>query len=509
MKETSLQDLFRSADERFRAGKFAEADNIGRQILQQHPDNPQALNLLCVLARQQGNIAGAIEIATRAARIHPRIAEFHANLGEFSRLTGNFPQAITSFQRAIELKPQEPTFHNSLATALCESHRHAEAIPIYQRTIQLKPDYAEAYNNLAGALRELGRIDEADAAVGAAIKFNPQNARAYFNRAIVRTDQERFPEAIESYKNAIEIDPNYSIAHWSLGTLHLLLGDMTSGWREYQWRPSLASRFARPPWKGEDLRGKTILLHAEQGLGDTIQFVRYIPMLVENGANVWLACQTELNALLGDTLQVLRPGQTIPQYDYHCSLLNLPMMFGTTAENIPAAIPYIKATQKQNKSAKFSVGLVWAGSKDHKDDARRSIRFEQLSPILHVPGVEFFSLQKSASSSQAAGSGITDLTAELSDFRDTAAIIANLDLVITVDTAVAHLAGAMGKPVWVLLARIPDWRWMLQRSDSPWYPTMRLFRQQRRGDWNSPIALAVHELAKLAAPAFDPRTPPV
>jgi tetratricopeptide (TPR) repeat protein len=504
MAGNSIQDAIRSAQEQHRAGKLPEAENICRQILLQQPNNPQALTLLSVLARQKGNIAAAIEIAARAAAAHPQIAEFHANLGEFSRLGGNPRQAVASFERAIELKPLEPTFHNGLAMALCQIRRHDKAVVEYERAIELKPDYAEAYTNLGGALRELSRIDEADAAIEKALRLEPRFANAYFNRAILRTDQERFPDAIESYLKAIEIEPHFLLAHWSLGTLHLLRGDMEAGWREYQWRPSLASRFARPAWKGEDLHGKTILLHAEQGLGDTIQFVRYVPMLTERGANVWLACQPELVPLLEDTVQILRHGQTIPPYDFHCSLLSLPMLFGTHLTNIPGQVPYLKAKDEAakiwldrigRKVARLRVGVAWAGRPEHKEDARRSLEFEQLSPILKVPDVEFFSLQLG---SQPRELPIVDRTAELRNFNDTAGLIANLDLVISVDTAVAHLAGAMGKAVWVLLARIPDWRWMLERTDSPWYPTMRLMRQQRRGDWEGPIALAAMELEKLA-----------
>ena len=247
--------------------------------------------------------------------------------------------------------------------------------------------------------------------------------------------------------------------------LHLLLGDMERGWSEYQWRPTLASRFAKPVWKGEGLEGKTILLHVEQGFGDTIQFIRYVPLLAERGARVLLACQPELTRLLSSVVTVIATGEALPPYDFHSAMLNLPIAFGTRPQNIPASIPYLKAPEElaktwlprvTEKPAKLRVGLAWAGRSEHRDDVRRSMRLEQMAPIIKTPDVEFFSLQTGPSGRQAAGWAITDLTADLHDFCDTAALIENLDLVITVDTAVAHLAGAMGKRVWVLLARIPD-----------------------------------------------------
>ena len=490
-----------SAEEHARAGRFGEAEKICQRVLRERPRDPGTMVLYSILARQRGEFAVAVDRAAKAAEAHPEIAEIHANLGEFSRLAGKMEQSIASFELAIRLKPLEPTFHNSLATVFCEIRRHESAVKEYERAVQLKPDYAQAWSNLGAVLRELGRLDEAAEAIGTALRFEPQLAGAHLNLAIVRTDQERFGEAFESYGRAIAIQPDFREAHWSLGMLHLLLGNTERGWPEYQWRPTLAPRFAKPIWKGEDLSGKTILLHTEQGLGDTIQFARYIPMLAEKGARTVLACQQPLTRLLSGFAPILSVGQPFPVYDFHCPLLNLPMVFGTNPGNIPAHIPYLKANDDLSKDwkrrlgdkgAKKRVGLVWAGRPQHRDDSRRSISFEQLAILLQMPGVDFFSLQMGPPAKQAAGSPIIDLTAELHDFCDTAALIENLDLVITVDTAVAHLAGAMGKPVWVLLARIPDWRWMLERADSPWYPTMRLYRQKRRGDWATVVAEIAH-----------------
>jgi tetratricopeptide (TPR) repeat protein len=349
MNGTSIQDALRSAEELHRAGKLVEAENICRQILEQKPHQTGALSLLSILARQQGQFAAAVDLAAHAARVQPQIAELHANLAEFSRLAGMPQESIASFQRAIELKPLEPTFHNSLAIALAENRQHESAVGEYQRAIELNPDYADARNNLGGVLRELGRLDEAAEAIGSALRLQPRMAGAHINLAIVQTDQERFHDAIESYSRAIAIQPDHRQAHWSLGTLYLRLGDMQRGWPEYQWRPTIGPRFAQPIWNGEDLHGKTILIHAEQGVGDTIQFIRYVPMLAERGAQILLVCQPELTRLLAGLARVLPADQPLPPLDFHCPLLNLPMAFGTDARNIPAAIPYLKAPDELSK----------------------------------------------------------------------------------------------------------------------------------------------------------------
>lgn len=496
------QHALQLAEKHFRAGRFADAERMCEQILARQADNPAALNLLAISVRQQGRICDAIEIASRAANAHPKIAEFHGNLGEFLRVAGELDRSVASFQRAIDLKPAEATFHNSLAMAYTDQRRHELAAAEFGRAIQLKPDYASAHNNLGGMLRELGRLDEAAAEIETAIRLQPRVANAYYNLAIVQTDQMRFSEATESYCRAIAVQPDYADAHWSLGTLCLLRGQMERGWREFQWRPSRAAQFSSPIWKGEGIAGRTILFYAEQGLGDTIQFVRYLPMLRERGANVWLACQPELYGILGDFAQLLRHGQAIPRHDFQCPLLDLAMV----VPDAPAQPPYLKADSASSqkwwqrlgaRKGKPRVGLVWAGRPEHREDARRSVRLENLTPILNVPDIEFFSLQKGPAAGQAAGFPITDLSSELQDFSDTAAIIEQLDLIVTVDTAVAHLAGAMGKAAWVLLAQVPDWRWMLEREDSPWYPTLRMFRQSRRGDWSEPIARVAMEIAKL------------
>jgi hypothetical protein len=316
---------------------------------------------------------------------------------------------------------------------------------------------------------------------------------------------------VEAFEKAITLRADYALAHWNLGLILLSLGDFQRGWAEYEWRwrrPEYArhDHFKRPRWDGTQLGRRRILLHTEQGFGDVIQFIRFVPKVVERGGKVILACHSELRRLLSKiegVQQWIDPGETLPEFDVHCPLMSLPKVFGTTVQTVPGQAPYLAAgaelaerwRERVEGLPGRKVGLAWAGRPGHGNDRNRSIRLNQLEKLGIVAGVSFVSLQKGeAARQQTPGLTITDWTADLNDFADTAALIANLDLVIAVDTAVAHLAGALGKPVWVLLPFVPDWRWMLDREDSPWYPTMRLFRQPAIGDWETPISRIVEAL---------------
>ena len=329
-----------------------------------------------------------------------------------------------------------------------------------------------------------------------------------FNLALEHHARGDLIEAERLYRAALALRPDEPRTHWNLGLLLLLKGDFAAGWPEYAWRWQLPQlrvqrlQCRQPEWRGQDLRGKRILVYAEQGAGDSIQFARYIPLLAQAGANIWLGCQQPLAPLLQSIQGVEKcwpqPGPVPAEFDFHCSLPTLPAVMQT----IPHNVPYLSAHEARRAAWKarlppggFSLGLCWAGSPAHRDDARRSIAPAYFAPFSQIPGVRLFSLQKNPA---AGGFPVADFSADLTDFAETAALIANLDLVITVDTAVAHLAGAMARPVWLLLPHLPDWRWMLNRSDSPWYPTMRLFRQCTPGDWSTPIAAAAGALADLA-----------
>ncbi len=327
----------------------------------------------------------------------------------------------------------------------------------------------------------------------------------------------KYDESLAAFRQSVALRPDFADAHRNLGTTLLLLGDFSNGWPEYEWRrkmPEVAQprNIAQPQWNGQTLEGKTILLHLEQGFGDTFQFIRYAPLVAKRGPKVIVECVPELAAVLRGARgieRIISRGDSWPPYDVQSSVMSLPLAFGTTLETIPAQVPYLAAPPDRvaawrerlgNPDGRRRVGLVWAGRPDQRDDRRRSMRFDQLAPLAEVKSARFFSLQKGPAAGQAAaappGMDFVDWTRDLHDFADTAALIANLDLVISVDTSVAHLAGAMGKPVWVLLSSVPAWHWMLNRTDCPWYPTMRLFRQATPGDWTGVVENLTRAMSK-------------
>lgn len=500
--------------------------------------------------REKGRLDEAIAEYRRAIELSPDSASPHAGLGNALTDQGKFDEAIAEYQKALRLKADYPEALNNFANALREKERYEEATAAAREAIRLKPNYADAYNslgsilfdqdrydeavdtfqqaidldpscphphnNLGLALGALGRFDEAIAACHAAVQLDPQFAGGHSVLGDLLTEQGRHEEAIASFQRALEINPNYYGAHVNLSFVHLTRGDFEKGWAEYEWRKQgrfkdRPRQFAKPQWDGRNLNGRTILLHTEQGLGDAIQFVRFAPLVAARGGRVILSCQPELAHLFAGLAGVAEvvSGQVMPDFDVHCPLLSLPHVLGTRLETIPAETPYLNAppqltvawkSRLDGDGGKLRVGLLWAGSPRHKRDRRRSLRLEQLSPLAAVGGVRFYSLQKGPPAAQAAtppaGWDLVDLSAELRSMSDTAAVIQNLDLVIGADTSVVHLAGALARPVWVLISVQSDFRWLLDRTDSPWYPTMRLFRQTQMNDWNTPIVQLAHELRK-------------
>jgi hypothetical protein len=375
--------------------------------------------------------------------------------------------------------------------------------------------------SLGSALRRLRRFEEAADACRKAIELNPTSPMERYNLGVVYLDQCRIAEAIACLREAVELKPTEPLPHWGLALALLVDGQFAEGWKEYEWRWECTElfparpKFSQPTWDGSDLSGKTILLHSEQGFGDAIQFARYATLLARQEARVILQCSPMMRRLFATIPGVhaihCEP-EPLPRFDVHCSLLSLPRTLGTTLETIPAQIPYLSANPdlaaawKQRLAAiagKRKVGIAWAGNPDHQRDQDRSCGLAALAPLASHADVALISLQKGPAASQTAapppGMILHDFTPELETFADTAALIANLDLVITVDTSIAHLAGAMGKPVWTLLAFAPDWRWLLNRTDSPWYPTMRLFRQPSPGDWGSVVAAVCEQLGLLGS----------
>lgn len=405
------------------------------------------------------------------------------------------------------------------AARLWRDGSDAEAAEICAAVIEERPREFDAWHLLGIISLLRGDCTRAVELIRSALSIDPTIAEAHKNLGAAFSGLGRYREAKESCELALAIDPDYADAHWNRGLAALALGDFETGWQEYEWRWQAAGTglvrraLAWPLWLGrEDIRDKTILLHAEQGIGDTFQFARYVPLVAERGARVVLEVQPGLKAVLeglAGAWLVVERGETLPDFDCHCPLLSLPRAFATRLATIPADIPYIRprpwAVAKWEmyfgKRDRIRAGLVWSGNIDNSRLRDRAIALERLAPLLRVPNVLWVSLQvdeRRSDIGRAAPGVITDLAWALVDWAETAAAIACLDLVVSVDTAVAHLAGAMGKPVWLLSRFNADWRWLCDRSDSPWYPTMRIFRQAKSGDWTGPIAAAQSEIARRA-----------
>jgi len=458
--------------------------------------------LLGVLARQVGRNDLAIEYISQALRLKPDYAEAHYNLANALLRQGKLTEAVASYQQTLHLKPDYAGAHNNLASAFRRQGKLTEAVASYQEALRLKPDYAEAHSNLGVALAAQGRLTEAVASYQQALRLKPDYAEAHCNLGLALVDQGKLTEAVASYQQALRLKPDYAEAHINLAHVWFLWGDFERAWPEYEWRWKLrglsSPSFCQPLWDGSSLQGQTILLFAEQGLGDTLQFIRYAPLVQQHGATVIVQCQGPLLRLLATCAGIDRlvlAGTALPPFDVQAPLLSLPRIFRSTLATIPANIPYLCADpelrahwQQQLSGVRgFKVGIAWQGNPEHKRDRWRSVPLLAFEPLAGVLGVRLVSLQKGPGREQlpdlANRLGVLDLADRLEDFADTAAVMRSLDLVITVDTAVAHLAGALGIPVWVALSLFPDWRWLLEREDSPWYPSMRLFRQSAWGDW--------------------------
>ncbi|HVY57720.1 MAG TPA: tetratricopeptide repeat protein [Xanthobacteraceae bacterium] len=433
---------------------------------------------------------------------------------------GELERAAQIYAQVLAGDPANPDAAHLLGVVRLQQGRPAEALGLIAVALRAKPRSPGILSNQGLVLEALGRPEEAIASYDLAIAHKPQDAEILENRGNALFRLGRFDDALAGYARALEHAPESADVRWNIGLIRLLRGELREGWEGYEWRwrrasfPDRDRTFAAARWNGEPLAGATILLHTEQGLGDTIQFVRYAPLMARQGARVVLEVQAPLRGLLADVpgvAQVLVRGETLPAVDVHCPLLSLPRVLATELHGIPASVPYLSAPPARiaqwrarlPETSRPRVGLVWTGNPWHADDRNRSLAFAQLAPLLSVAGIEFISLQKDVREPDravlASAANVRDLGHALADFADTAAVIASLDLVVCVDTAVAHLAGAMAKPVWILLPFVPDWRWLLDREDSPWYPTARLFRQPGIGDWDSVIARVREELTCWAA----------
>lgn len=482
-------------------------------------DDAEALVRESLACREAGRYEEAERFLYRALALAPGAAAIQLQLGDLFRARGRHDAALQCCLEAVRLAPDLAQAHNNLGNAHLDLGDVQNAIAGYRRAIALDEGLSEAHFNLAGALLRGGDPRGAAESYRAALRRRPDFAHAHLNLGFLLEEEGDCAGAIAAYRGAIAADPGLVEAHVNLGMQLLLAGRYEEGWDEYEWRlryPEYgAAAAATQRWDGAPLAGRTILLDCEQGFGDAIQFLRYAPLVAERGGRVVVRCPAELRSLFEGTPgveAVVGRNQPPPAFDLHCPLPSLPKVFGTNAGNIPARMPYLQAPADRLAAWKArlagspgerKVGLVWASQSMHRTAPAKSLALEALAPLADVPGLRFFSLQKGDAARQAAhpppGMRIDDLGSELADFSDTAAALANMDLVISVDTAVAHLAGAMARPTWTLLKFAPDWRWLLGRDDCPWYPTMRLFRQPRGGDWAAAIEEVAPALRQFAA----------
>jgi tetratricopeptide (TPR) repeat protein len=503
-----------------REGRLADAERAYEQVLRQHPNHFDALHMLGVVALQTQRPERAVELITKALPQKPTIAAAHNHLAKALADLGRFEDALASYDTVITLRPSFSDAYIGRASVLRHLERLDEALATCDQAIALRPDVALAYICRALILRSMQRPEDALASCDKAIATQPELAETWDRLGAALRDMNELEEALAVFEIAITQWPDFASAHMNAGMSYLQLGRADPGWSLYDWRnkhggPVAGRTWPKPRWHGdESLAGKTLLVWSEQGLGDTIQFCRYATLLESCGARVVLSVQSRLCALLkglGSTIEVIAEKDAPPKFDLHCPLLSLPLACGTTIKSIPSVVPYlvpeperVMRWRQRLGSEGFKVGICWQGSK-LPIDVGRSFPLGLFHGISRISGVRLISLQKGPGSEQLttmpAGMTVETLGEEFDAgpdaFVDTAAVMQSLDLVITSDTSIAHVAGALARPTWVALKQVPEWRWLLGREDSPWYPTARLFRQKKRGDWEDVFERLRVELLRM------------
>jgi tetratricopeptide (TPR) repeat protein len=546
----TLDQTLQQALEHHQNGRLTQAEQLYRQVLAIDPRQADALHLLGVLAQQVGKLDVAVQLISRAIAIRPD-AVYHTNLAEALRRAGRKQEAEAVCRRAIEIAPTFPTAYINLGVILQELQRPEEAMNILQRAIDIDPKNAQAWTNLGNARLAIGDLKGAVEMGRKAVEAQPDYSVAHNNLAAALEKQDFLKEAEDEYRKAVELQPDfaealnnlgsvirrqgdlrtamhwwqksvdaryeYGEAHWNLALAALALGEFEEGWKNYEWRfkcdhsRAYWREYLVPRWTGFDISGKTILLYPEQGFGDVIQFGRFIPQVAARGAKVILQCHKELIELMKSAegvSQVISEHDQPPPFDTYLPLLSVPWVLGVSFESLPGKIPYIKVDPARrehwtprikNEPGRLKVGLVYWGRPT--PDPKRSCQFKEFAPLAEVEGVQYFSLQKGPAVEQLkdapADMKLINLDPELHDFADTAAALEALDLLISIDTAAAHLAGAIGKQTWVLIPYACDFRWMVEREDCPWYPNMRLFRQKKMDEWGEVMLRIRDELKKL------------
>ncbi len=553
----TLDDTFGQGWKHHQAGAFADAERAYRDVLQREPANARVWFVLGVLFQDQKRPGDAVPCFQQAVRFQPDEARGHfflanafliqgkstearesylrclrleanhvealTNLGFILSEEGKWEEAKERYRRALKLKPELPELHHNLGNVLREQGKLTEAMECYDRALKFKPDYAKAHINRGIALLSLGRTADAVASLRRAVELRPDFADAHNSLGAALSVAGDLDGAIDEYLHALRLKPDFAEAHWNSSLALLLQGKFEAGWTEYEWRwkrntNEVLPAFKQPRWDGSPLSSRTILLHTEQGIGDNLFALRYASMVKARGGIVLVKCPKWLIPLFSRVSgidRLIAKSEPLPAFDVHLPLLSLPGVFGTRLETIPGAVPYISADppliehwrRELSPIREFRIGVAWQGNPSHAWDRHRSFALKHLEPLARVPGVRILSLQKGPGSEQLEALGdrfsVLSLGSRLDEahgsFMDTAAVLRNVDLLVTSDTAIAHLAGALAVPVWLALCSTPDWRWLLERTDSPWYPTMRLFRQSTLGDWATVFQAMAAELRPLVA----------
>jgi tetratricopeptide (TPR) repeat protein len=463
---------------------------------------------LAFAAHNAGRHAEAEALCQQLISINPSDAQLQFLFGMVLHKFERDPEAVEHLRQAAELKPHDAAIFHGLGVTFHRLKNYPRAVENFLKAIALKPQLADLFYSLGNSYYLLDEIENAATAFRRAVELNPQDAASWNNLGKTCKELNQLEESVAAFTRAAAIKPDYALARYGRATSLMAMGDLAEGLREYESRPRrLPREFSQPRWHGEDIAGKTLFLHAEQGFGDAIQAVRFVRQIGERGVRVILECRPEQKTLFAFSNcadVVIAYGEPIPPFDYFTSLISVAGILGITLETIPNQMPYLAAPPIENlASGKIKIGLVWAGNPHHHDDAARSLPLAEFAPILQSPHKTFYSLQVPVPERDRAFlptfSNLINLDGRLKDFLDTAAVIAQMDLVIAVDTAVAHLAGALGKPVWLLVQHSPDWRWFQQFPETtPWYPTMRLFRQAQRGQWQPVIARVAEKLSHFS-----------
>jgi tetratricopeptide (TPR) repeat protein len=499
-------------------GKLEDAIKAYNKALSIKPNYADAYNNMGNALQEQGKLEEAIEAYNKAISIKLDYVDAFYNMGNALKVQGKFDEAIVFYNKVLAINPDYIGAYNNLGIALKEQDKLEEAINAYNKALAIKPDYAEACNNMGNALQEQGKLEEAIEAYNKALSIKPEYAVAYHHMGNALQEQRKLEEAVEAYNKALAIKPDYADAYFSLSYIHNLMGELQKGLKLHEWRLKLQESPTKHPredlrWNGtKTLTGKSFLVYEEQGLGDIIQFCRYLPLLEQRGACVIFKVNPMLHALLRTMNCQIHLKDCISndnEIAFEAPLMSLPHLFDTNLETIPTMSPYLFADPKKvtywgKKLCKksFKIGICWQGSKN-KADFGRSFPLSLFKSIAGLPNVELISLHKGEGEDQIKDNSfsLVNLGVKLDNgedaFLDTAAVMMNCDLIITSDTAVAHLAGALGCKTWVALKYIPDWRWMLDRNDSPWYPSIRLYRQKKQGDWVSVFNIIKQDLFLL------------